>query len=77
MSDEEDCGAVLKVKSPHWRSNHLTELVKVLDDRHEEKMRSEGKHVLRKRRVMADSPMERKPTKKLKPSVIASDDESD
>ena len=70
MSDEEDQGNTLKVKSPGWRCAELDELIEELDKRSEDKASDESKQVLKKRRVVAESPMKRRPSKKLKASLI-------
>ena len=75
MSDEEDMGNSLKVKSPNWRSQELTSLIRQLDARIVERNAMESRQQLRKSRVEAASPMKRKPSKKVK--AIHVDNETD
>ena len=70
MSDEEDVNEGLKVKTPHWRSDELGALIESLDQRHDRRQMDNNRQVLRKRRVAAESPMKRKPSKKLKPHLL-------
>jgi len=77
MSDEEDLddGSKFKVKTPTWRSRHLSELISKLDKRREEDGKLLGKQVLRKARIPADSPMKRMPSKRLRRCHLQSTDE--
>ena len=75
MSDEEDVGSSLKVKSPPWRSMELTSFIRELDQRICAKEEQEAKQILRKKRVLAESPMKRLPSKKV--SSICLESESD
>lgn len=77
MSDEEDNGDALKVKSPQWRCVELSNLIAELDDRHKRRMTDEAKQVLRKRRLPAESPMKRKPSKKLKETLVRDSNDSE
>ena len=74
MSDEEDIedGAKFKIKSPPWRNLELSQLIVELERRKEEEASKEGRQVLRKRRVLSDSPMKRQPTKKVKTCFLES-----
>ena len=75
MSDEEDMGNALKVKSPSWRSSDLTELIKQLDERIVERNAMESRQQLRKNRVDGVSPMKRKPSRKIKAIHVDNDTE--
>eukprot|EP00112_Aurelia_sp_Birch-Aquarium-sp1_P024844 Seg801.5 transcript_id=Seg801.5/GoldUCD/mRNA.D3Y31 product="hypothetical protein" protein_id=Seg801.5/GoldUCD/D3Y31 len=66
MSYEEDLGSSLKVKSPHWRCWELTDLLVVLDEQIKQKNAEEMRQPLRKQRLIAELPMKRQPSKKLK-----------
>ena len=70
MSDEEDIDEGLRVKTPHWRSDELGALIESLDERHNRRQVDNNRQVLRKRRVATESPMKRKPSKKLKPHLL-------
>lgn len=70
MSDEEDHGEVLKVKSPDWRTNEVSELIKMLDKREMEKDAAEGKVILKRKRVVGQSPNKRRPSNKIKKDMI-------
>jgi len=70
MSDEEDHEDGLKVKTPIWRDRQVSDLVKILDERLKISMVEQGKNVRKKRRVIAISPMKRKPSKKVKTHLI-------
>ena len=74
MSDEEDVGDSLKVKTPGWRSEQLTTLIQKLDERHNESLRMASRQPLKKLRVDADSPMKRKPSKAVAVRHISQDD---
>ena len=77
MSDEEDNGDALKVKSPHWRCLELNRLIEKLDQRHQRRMTEEARQVLRKKRIPTESPMKRKPSKKLKKTLVRDSSDSD
>lgn len=78
MSDEEDNGDILKVKTPHWRCEELNQLIKSLDERSRSKVQASGRQALKKGRVEAESPMKRLPSKKLKQDFIRfNDDDND
>ena len=77
MSDEEDNGDILKVKTPHWRCGELNQLIKSLDQRSKSKMEASGRQILKKGRVVAESPMKRLPSKRLKQELIRHDNEDD
>ena len=77
MSDEEDNGDALKVKSPHWRCVELSDLIEKLGERHQRRMTEEARQVVRKRRFPAESPMKRKPSKKLKERLVRDSSDSD
>ncbi len=70
MSDEEDMGDSLKVKTPVWRGAELSALVKDLDRRIDEANAADGRQVLRKKRVVGESPMKRRPLKKYKFGLV-------
>ena len=70
MSDEEDLDDKLKVKSPTWRTNSLTQLIRKLDERRDAERLSGAKQGIRLKRVAAESPMKRKPSKKVKRRFI-------
>ena len=70
MSDEEDLDDKLKVKSPTWRTNSLTQLIRELDERRDAERLSGAKQGIRLKRVAAESPMKRKPSKKVKRRFI-------
>ena len=77
MSDEGDNGDALKVKSPHWRCVELSGLIEQLDERHQRRMTAEARQVVRKRMLPAGSPMKRKPSKKLKETLVRDSSDSD
>jgi len=77
MSDEEDHEDGLKVKTPMWRGRQVSDLVKILDDRLKNSMAEQGKSVTKKRRVIAISPMKRKPSKKVKKHLIEQEIETE
>ena len=70
MSDEEDCGSSLKIRTPIWRAPAITELVKQLDLRNERKLEEDKRQVPKKKRIVASSPMKRLPSKKVKRQYI-------
>ena len=70
MSDEEDVDDGLKVKTSHWRSEELGMLIERLDERHSTRQLDNNRQVLRKKRVATESPMKRKPSKKLKTHLL-------
>ena len=74
MSDEEDLGDSLKIKTPQWRSEEVTRLIRILDERTNAQKIADGKQTLKKTRVLSDSPMKRRPSKKLKTDLIRDDD---
>ena len=69
MSDEQDLDDKLKVKSPTWRTNSLTQLIRKLDERRDAERLSGAKQGIRLKRVAAESPMKRKTIKKSKKEV--------
>ena len=58
-----------------WRSTRLTNLIRELDERREESLRNKGKSSLRKERVMAESPMKRKPSNRVPLGLLCENDE--
>ncbi len=70
MSDEEDVGDSLKAKSPPWRSQEMNDLISQLDDRTQRQNVSDAKQAVRKRRIIGESPMKRKPSKKLSERIL-------
>ena len=68
MSDEEDGTEqfTVKIKSPSWRSEEFSNLIKQLDERRDEE--NNGGGGMRMKRITTVSPMKRMPPKKFKGS---------
>ena len=77
MSDEEDEGDSLKIKSPYWRCQQLDDLIATLDKRIAAKNGEDSRQTLRKRRIVAESAMKRKPSGKLKGKFLRSHSDED
>ena len=70
MSDEEDLNDGLQVKTPYWRSDQLSERIEKLDEGHLSKKAYQCHQVLRKKRAATESPMKRKPSKKIEGHLL-------
>ena len=73
MSYEEDFGSSLKVRTPDWRAPAITALVKQLDVHHENKMEEEKRQAPKKKRVVAESPIKRQPSKKIRQEYVCTE----
>ena len=74
MSDEEDGDdGSLRVKSPEWRSKQLSDILHDLDRRRETDLQKQSKLVVKKRRIAGESPMKRRPSSRVDPSMLEDD----
>lgn len=65
MSDEEDDGNELRVVTPQWRVEWLTDFIRTLDERCIKKSEEDDKFVLKKTRRKCTNIMTRHPSKKV------------